>query len=253
MIKTDTIRILLADDHAMFRDGLRRLVEVQDGLDVIGEAADAVEAVHLSRQLQPDVLVLDLTMPNGGALDALRAIFSGPPTAMRSIVLTGENHRGETIAALQLGARGIVLKTSDSEMLFRSIRAVMSGEFWLWHRNVVDGVEAIRLIMADGDTSSKAERYRLTPRELEIVPHIAVGASNKDIAQMLSVREDTVKRHLSNIFDKLGVYSRLELALFAINHGLVEAPSAELASRRPPPTVSSGGQHDEIESRPGSD
>src|SRR5205814_2026652 len=103
-----------------------------------------------------------------GAVDALRAIFSGPPTAMRSIVLTGNNHRSETITALQLGARGIVLKTSDSEMLFRSIRAVMSGEFWLWHRNVVDGVEAIRLIMAEGDISAKAERYRLTPRELEI-------------------------------------------------------------------------------------
>ena len=85
--------------------------------------------------------------------------------------------------------------------------------------------------MADSETAAKAERYRLTPRELEIVPHIAVGASNRDIAQMLSVREDTVKRHLSNIFDKLGVYSRLELALFAINHGLAEAPSGLLGSR----------------------
>jgi DNA-binding NarL/FixJ family response regulator len=227
----DAIRIIVADDHAMFRDGLKRLVEYEADLRVIGEAGDAAEAIHLSRRLQPDLLLLDLTMPNGGALDALRAIFSGPPTAVRSIVLTGDNHRGETIAALQLGARGIVLKTSDSEMLFRSIRAVMAGEYWLWHRNVADGVEAIRLIMADRETTAKAERFRLTPRELEIVPHIAVGASNKDIAQMLSVREDTVKRHLSNIFDKLGVYSRLELALFAINHGLVEAPSAVLASR----------------------
>ena len=99
------------------------------------------------------------------------------------------------------------------------------------HRSLLANLEAIRLIMADSNTAAKAERYRLTPRELEIVPHIAVGASNKDIAQMLSVREDTVKRHLSNIFDKLGVYSRLELALFAINHGLVEPPSAASASR----------------------
>jgi len=230
-MQADNIRILVADDHAMLREGLKRLVESEVDFRVVAQAGDAVEAIHLSRRLQPDLLLLDLTMPNGGALDALRAIFSGPPTAMRSIVLSGDNHRGDTIAALQLGARGIVLKTSEPELLFRSIRAVMAGEVWLWHRNVADGVEAIRLIMADSDTAAKAERYRLTPRELEIVPHIAVGASNKDIAALLSVREDTVKRHLSNIFDKLGVYSRLELALFAINHGLVEAPNAVIASR----------------------
>jgi two-component system, NarL family, nitrate/nitrite response regulator NarL len=225
------IRILVADDHAMFREGLKRIVESEEDLRVVAQAGDAVEAIHLSRRFQPDLLLLDLTLRNGGALDALRAIFSGPPTAMRSIVLSGDNHRGDTIAALQLGARGIVLKSSEPDSLFRSIRAVMAGEYWLWHRSVADGVEAIRLIMAEGDGAAKAERYRLTPRELEIVPHIAVGASNKDIAALLSVREDTVKRHLSNIFDKLGVYSRLELALFAINHGLVEAPSAVLASR----------------------
>jgi two-component system, NarL family, nitrate/nitrite response regulator NarL len=227
----DTIRILVADDHALFREGLKRLVESEDDLRVVAQAGDAAEAIHLSRRFQPDLLLLDLTMPNNGALDALRAIFSGPPTAMRSIVLGGDHQRGETIAALQLGARGIVLMTSDVDHLYRGIRTVMAGEFWVWHRNVADGVEAVRLLMADGEATSKAERYRLTPRELEIVPHIAVGASNRDIAQMLSVREDTVKRHLSNIFDKLGVYSRLELALFAINHGLAEAPSGVLASR----------------------
>jgi two-component system, NarL family, nitrate/nitrite response regulator NarL len=226
MMPADRVRILVADDHAMFRDGLKRLVESEDDMHVVGEAGDATEAVSLSRELKPDVLLLDLTMPNGGGLDALRAICSGPPMATRSIMLTGDNnHRGDTIAALQLGARGIVLKTSEAVMLFRSIRAVMNGEYWLWQQNVRDGVEAIRRIMASGD-GAKADRYRLTARELEIVPHVAGGASNRDIAQLLSVREDTVKRHLSNIFDKLGVYSRLELALFAINHGLVEPPSA---------------------------
>jgi two-component system, NarL family, nitrate/nitrite response regulator NarL len=230
-MQADTIRILVADDHALFREGLKHLVESEDDLRVVAQAGDAAEAIHLSRRFQPDLLLLDLSMPNGGALDALRAIFSGPPTAMRSIVLGADNHRGETIAALQLGARGIVLMTSEKELLFRGIRTVMAGEFWVWHRNVADGVEAIRLLMADGETASKAERYRLTPRELEIVPHIAVGASNRDIAQMLAVREDTVKRHLSNIFDKLGVYSRLELALFAINHGLVDPPGGASAPR----------------------
>jgi len=231
MMPADRVRILVADDHAMFRDGLKRLVESEDDLHVVGEAGDATEAVNLSRELKPDVLLLDLTMPNGGGLDALRAICSGPPTATRSIMLTGDhNHRGDTIAALQLGARGIVVKTSEAVMLFRSIRAVMMGEYWLWHQKVADGVEAIRLIMANGDGGSKTDKYRLTARELEIVPHVAGGASNRDIAQLLSVREDTVKRHLSNIFDKLGVYSRLELALFAINHGLVEPPTSTFPS-----------------------
>jgi len=186
MIQADRVRILVADDHAMFRDGLKRLVESEDDLHVVGEAGDATQAVNLSRELKPDVLLLDLTMPNGGGLDALRAICSGPPTATRSIMLTGDNnHRGDTIAALQLGARGIVVKTSEAVMLFRSIRAVMTGEYWVWHQKVADGVEAIRLIMANGDGASKAERYRLTARELEIVPHIAGGASNRDIAQLL--------------------------------------------------------------------
>jgi len=231
MIQADRVRILVADDHAMFRDGLKRLVESEDDLHVVGEAGDATQAVNLSRELKPDVLLLDLTMPNGGGLDALRAICSGPPTATRSIMLTGDNnHRGDTIAALQLGARGIVVKTSEAVMLFRSIRAVMTGEYWVWHQKVADGVEAIRLIMANGDGGSKTDKYRLTARELEIVPHVAGGASNRDIAQLLSVREDTVKRHLSNIFDKLGVYSRLELALFAINHGLVEPPTSTFPS-----------------------
>ena len=231
MMPADRVRIIVADDHAMFRDGLKRLVESEDDLHVVGEAGDATEAVNLSRELKPDVLLLDLTMPNGGGLDALRAICSGPPTATRSIMLTGDhNHRGDTIAALQLGARGIVVKTSEAVMLFRSIRAVMMGEYWLWHQKVADGVEAIRLIMANGDGGSKSDKYRLTARELEIVPHVAGGASNRDIAQLLSVREDTVKRHLSNIFDKLGVYSRLELALFAINHGLVEPPTSTFPS-----------------------
>ncbi len=185
---SDRVRILVADDHAMFRDGLKRLVESEDDMHVVGEAGDATQAVSLSRELKPDVLLLDLTMPNGGGLDALRAICSGPPMATRSIMLTGDhNHRGDTIAALQLGARGIVLKTSEAVMLFRSIRAVMHGEYWLWQQNVRDGVEAIRQVMASGDGASKAERYRLTARELEIVPHVAGGASNRDIAQLLSV------------------------------------------------------------------
>jgi len=187
---SDRVRILVADDHAMFRDGLKRLVESEDDMHVVGEAGDATEAVSLSRELKPDVLLLDLTMPNGGGLDALRAICSGPPMATRSIMLTGDhNHRGDTIAALQLGARGIVLKTSEAMMLFRSIRAVMHGEYWLWHQSVPDGSEAIRRVMASDDA----------PR---------------DNAQSPSVREDDAVKHLSNIFDKRGLlYLLLEFAL----------------------------------------
>jgi two-component system nitrate/nitrite response regulator NarL len=218
-------RILLADDHAMFRDGLKRLIALEPDLRVVGESGDVASAIRQTAQLQPDVVLLDMAMPGGGGLDVLKALSTGPPTKTRAIVLTAASARSSLIEALQLGARGIVLKESVAGIAFTAIRAVMRNDYWVGDCEVAGLVQAILRLMTKNDNGDrKGNRFGLTPREMDIVPQVAAGASNKDIAQLFSLREDTVKHHLSNIFDKLGVGSRLELAIFAINHGLGEPP-----------------------------
>jgi two-component system nitrate/nitrite response regulator NarL len=209
----------------MFRDGLRRLIALEPDFRVVGEAGDAATTIRLATQLQPEILLLDMAMPGGGGLDVLKGVSSGPPTKTRCIVLTAASARSSLIEALQLGARGIVLKESAAGVCFAAIRTVMKGDYWVGDAEVAGLVQAIlRLMTKNDNTDRKANRFGLTPREMDIVPQVAAGASNKDIAQLFSLREDTVKHHLSNIFDKLGVGSRLELAIFAINHGLGEPP-----------------------------
>lgn len=213
-------RILIADDHTIFRDGLRRLLESEPEFQVVGEAADGVEALQSVQQLKPDILLLDLAMPRMPGLETLRELATqGSP--VKVILLTAQIEKRQIIEALQTGARGVIMKDAATQLLLKGIRTVMGGQFWVGREAVADMVSYLRDKAAQ-QPPSPAKAYGLTKRELEILSTIVSGLSNKEIAQKFSLSEDTVKHHLTNIFDKVGVSSRLELALFAINHRLVE-------------------------------
>jgi len=213
-------RILIADDHTIFRDGLRRLLESESEFQVVGEAADGAEALQLVQQLKPDVLLLDLAMPRMPGLETLRELSSSGST-VKVILLTAAIEKRQIVEALQTGARGVIMKDAATQLLLKGIRTVMGGQFWVGREAVADMVGYLRDKAAQ-QPPSPAKAYGLTKRELEILSTIVSGLSNKEIAQKFSLSEDTVKHHLTNIFDKVGVSSRLELALFAINHHLVE-------------------------------
>ena len=220
MDDSEVIRIVIADDHAMFRDGLNRLLESESGFRVVGETGDGDGAVRLCVHLRPDILLLDLAMPGCDGLAALKRLVAEAPS-VHAILLTAGLDQSALVTALQLGARGVLLKEAGATMLFESIRSVARHEYWLRGESVRQVIEAIPTAPPVVDVGEKNRRFGLTTRELEVIAGVAAGETNKEIAQRLGVREDTVKHHLSNIFDKVGVFSRLELAMFAINHGLV--------------------------------
>ena len=237
----DVIRILIADDHPMVREGLSALLKVNDHFTIVGEATNGEEAINLTRQTLPDILLLDIAMPGLNGFDVLRRLSSLTHT-VRVVLLTASIERTQIIEALRLGARGVVSKGSPSEILFKSIECVMDDQVWISRDCVRDlvsvlrastsgtevaGLQTLREAGSEGTAPAPvAERgaaigkYGLTARELEIVSAIVDGQSNRDIALTYGISEYTVKHHLTRIFDKVGVFSRLELAVFAIHHDL---------------------------------
>jgi DNA-binding NarL/FixJ family response regulator len=222
------VRILLADDHPIFRDGLRRLLETEPGFRVVGEASDGAEAVVMAKKLKPDLLLLDLAMPKHPGLEAVRELGNSD-TPVRILLLTAAVEKEQIVEALQLGARGVVLKESATQLLLNSIRAVMAGQYWVGRETISNLVEYLRGLLAPPPVP-KQKKFGLTPRELEIVSAVVAGYTNKDVAAHYKISEDTVKHHLSNIFDKLGVSTRLELALFAVHQDLPLVPLEQASS-----------------------
>ncbi|MGB2628538.1 MAG: response regulator transcription factor [Candidatus Acidiferrum sp.] len=211
--------VLIADDHPVVRAGVRSILQGQPDLQVVGEAGDGEEALRLMAESSPDLLLLDLSMPKLPGLETLREMTSRSITT-KTVLLTANLEKKNILEALQLGARGVVLKDAVLQDLVKCLRAIMEGKFWVDGKPVANLVQLIKDLVAAAAPVPR-NTFGLTPRELEMVGLVVQGCANKDIASQSGITEETVKRHLKNIFDKLGVSSRLELAMYAIHHKLV--------------------------------
>lgn len=220
-MNTQPIRVLLVDDHTLFRSGIRLLLQAQPDFEIVGEAADGLDAVKRARQLQPDVVLLDLNLPGLSGLEALPLIGEDSPNSA-VLVLTVSEEAQELVAALQAGARGYLLKNIDADVLTSSIRKAARGEDVIAEAMTAKLVAQVRNRTAPPAATSNGEREKLTPREREILQSLARGESNKEIARRFDLAESTVKIHVQNILKKLHLNSRVQAAVFAVEHGWVE-------------------------------
>jgi len=211
---TETIHILIADDHAIVREGLRALIDTEPGMELVGEAADGVEAVLRARSLQPDVILLDLVMPRKDGIEAIGEIKQENPEA-RILVLTSFAEDDKVFPAIKAGALGYLLKDSSPQELLQAIREVYRGESSL-HPAIAR--KLIRELNRPSDLPATEEP--LTEREVEVLILVARGLSNQEIAERLVVSERTVRTHVSNILGKLHLANRTQAALYAVREGL---------------------------------
>lgn len=208
------IRVLIADDHPVVRQGLRTFLGIQDDIEVVGEAEDGASAVTLAESLEPDIVLMDLKMPGADGLAALTELRARGVKA-RVLVLTSVTERGHVLPAVQAGAAGYLYKDVDPQALVQAIRAVNDG-------HVLFAPDAAEAMLRDGSAARDDDRglAALTEREREVLVHIARGRSNREIARALVVSEKTVKTHVSNLLMKLGVQDRTQAALYAVRHGV---------------------------------
>lgn len=217
-----TIRILLIDDHSLFRTGVKLLLQRQPDFEVVAEAVDGVDGIKRAKALNPDVILLDLNMPGLSGLETLELLVQDVPAAA-VLILTVSEEADELGQALRSGARGFLVKHIDAEALTAAIRRAAAGEAVIDDSMTGKLVAQFRAQPATDAAAAPAaaDRTRLTPRELEIVKCLARGDSNKVIARELDVAESTIKIHVQNILKKLHLSSRVQVAVYAIEHGLL--------------------------------
>jgi two-component system, NarL family, nitrate/nitrite response regulator NarL len=230
--------IVVADDEWMFRASLRQLltappsavkdvygVDIGSGFQVVGEAGSGQDTVATVESASPDLLLLDLDMPRMAGLDVMRAL-QGVRRTVRTIVLAGEIRKPELLSVVQLGARGVVLKDAPTELLFEAIMCVMTGRRWLDQALVADLMEMVGTMADPSSPAADRQPFGLTPRELEVLALVVAGYANKEIARACGVSEETIKHHLTRMFDKVGASNRLELAMLATRAGLLDGSSS---------------------------
>jgi DNA-binding NarL/FixJ family response regulator len=218
----EKIRVLIADDHTLFRKGVRKMLEAEADMEVAGEAGTGREALELARRLMPDVVLMDITMPEMDGIEATRNLCREMPHAGVVFVTMFEDDES-VIKGLQAGGRGYILKDSDPQTMLRAIRAVAGGESLL-------GPTVALKVMRQFSALDKGRSQlagELTAREMEVLQAIAGGLSNKEIAGKLTISEKTVKNHINNIFSKLHLFDRTQAMLFAIRKGLVKIDEAK--------------------------
>ena len=215
-VASRAVRVLVVDDQTLFRTGLTSLLADDERVEVVGQAVDGADAVKLATKLKPDVVLMDIKMPNVDGIEATRTIMETVP-GVRILILTTFETDSQVIQALKAGASGYVLKDSSAAAIVSSIVAVMSGE-----RVMASAVANRVLDMLTGSTTPKEFYDGLTNREIEILKLLANGMANKQIAYRLKISEKTVRNHVSNTYEKLGIYDRSQAVLYAVKKGLVE-------------------------------
>lgn len=203
---------------------------------VIGECSDGAEAVTAVAQLKPDILLLDLQLPRLHGLDVLREL-SRLALPVRTILVIAEIEKRQIVEALLLGASGIVLKDTSPQLLFKAIRTVIHGQYWIGRDSVSNLIQSLREMASFIQTEEQKHMFGLTTREREIIAALIEGETNKDMARRFGVSEETVKHHLTSIFNKLGVSQRLELAMFAIKHNLIKSQPPRTPKKLVPATL----------------
>mgnify|MGYP004487215963 FL=1 len=213
----DAIKLVIADDHSMIREGLKQLLELEGQFKVIAEASDGVECLEILSKEAPDVLLLDINMPNKNGLDVLKKLNQSGNRKVKVLVLTVHNEVEYLIKAVELGVDGYVLKDSESSELKKAIMTILNGETYI-QPDLIPMLNA-KMISMENDYDKIDS---LTKRELDVLKNLAIGMYNKEIATNLEISERTVKNHVSNIFKKIGVSDRTQAAVFAIRNNLID-------------------------------
>jgi DNA-binding NarL/FixJ family response regulator len=222
MKSTESIRVLLVDDHPLFRKGIVSLLSAEPGFAVVGEASNGQDAIEKARDLMPDVILMDISMPGVNGLEATQRIKAEFPY-VRIVMLTVSDADENLFEAIKSGAQGYLLKKIEPQTLFSTLRKVVEGEA------PMSGVMATKLLAEFSRQTRRASQSptavaTLTEREREVLNHIADGKTNKDIASALSIAENTVKNHLKNILEKLHLENRVQAATYALREGLIQKP-----------------------------